>query len=59
MTNRSLACVIAIEGFAQRFASHCSMLRYLVVCYDKEVCWMWGWESEGKGRGCVARILYK
>ena len=32
-------------------------LRSLVVCYDKEVYWIWGWESEGKGRVCVGRVV--
>ena len=59
MTNRLLACVIADECFSQRFALLCSRHHTLVVCYDKEVCWIWGWETEGKGRGCVGRVQGK
>ena len=40
-----LACNIAVEHFAQHFKLLCSRLRSLVVCYDKEVCWMWGLET--------------
>jgi hypothetical protein len=57
VTNRSLACVIAVGGFAQHFALLCSRLRSSVVRYDEECCWMWGWETEGKGKGYVGRVL--
>ena len=54
-----LSCVITVECFAQSYASLCSRLRYLVFCsvLDKYVCWMWGWETEGKGRVCVWSVL--
>ena len=57
MNNRSLAYVIAAKGFAQCFALLCSRLRSLEVCYEEEVSWMWGWETEGKGRVCVRGLL--
>jgi hypothetical protein len=57
MPHRSLACVIAVERFAQRFALLCSRLHSLVVCYDKEFCCMWRLETEGKGRGCVRESI--
>jgi hypothetical protein len=49
----SLAWVIKFQRFAQKNVSLCSRLRSLVVCYDKEVCWICGWETKGKGRVCV------